>query len=424
MELVDKVSDHMPSAICDYSKILRVVMNLITNALKFTTAGSVTVTVRPHEIVAGHRAFRRATTSSSKSPAQVTLPNGRKVPSLRASVTSSLAEDGGGQTRLYTFSVEDTGKGMTEEQVANATKPYVKASASDGGGMGLGLYIAEETVRALGGQLKIESKLGVGTKIQFTIPLTVPFEQSTPSSPYRTQQKRIAALTGKSLAPARPLRILFVEDVPLNRKLGVALLRSLGHIVVPAENGKVALDLLKETLENNLRIERTFGCEDILHDNTGGGSERRVSEGASCIEGSEGTSRPSTSGRRWRGLSRSPSPAPSPCCENAGNAFLCCTSKRAIPAFPDPPFDLAFFDHFMPVMDGIEAVRLYRAFEASQADLMEINDIATLRICALTADVSTETQKEFVQTGCDDFLPKPFSKDDLAQYLSRVTTNL
>jgi len=352
--LVDKVMDGMPMVYCDYPKILRVVMNLLTNALKFTEKGQVVVSVRPADIDSTSKreklVYHRESAGNSgiSREKSVSLPNTtkgkrKKTISITAPSTTSSG-DSLMTTTMFTFTVEDTGRGMTKEQAKAALQPYVKSAASKGGGMGLGLYISDETVRALGGELIVESEVGVGTKMTFTIPIMVP--TSAPASPALV--RKVASF---SHTPTRSLRILFVEDVPLNRKLGVSMLRSLGHKVTQAENGKVALDLLMKTLESNLTVDQ----------------------------------------------------------ESIGDGLA-----------PLPLFDLVFMDHFMPIMDGLEAVKLYRNYESSNADLMEICDIAPVRLCALTADVSSETQQAFRAAGCDDFLSKPFSKDDMVQFVERV----
>jgi signal transduction histidine kinase len=108
---------------CERSLILRVLGNLIGNAVKFSASGSV-VSIRA-ELNPGH----------------------------------------------VLFSVADTGPGIPAEQAAHAFERYWQQEGSDRRGSGLGLYIAKGIVEAHGGRIWIESTPGCGTTVRFTLPL-------------------------------------------------------------------------------------------------------------------------------------------------------------------------------------------------------------------------------------------------------------
>jgi two-component system sensor histidine kinase RegB len=78
------------------------------------------------------------------------------------------ADDGG-----FTFTVVDTGAGMSDEVLAQATEPFF-TTKGPGRGMGLGLFLARSVVGLLGGTLAIESKLGRGTQVTMTLPSKSP----------------------------------------------------------------------------------------------------------------------------------------------------------------------------------------------------------------------------------------------------------
>mmetsp|Transcript_6542 Transcript_6542/g.16224 ORF Transcript_6542/g.16224 Transcript_6542/m.16224 type:complete len:1185 (-) Transcript_6542:456-4010(-) len=170
----------------------------------------------------------------------------------------------GPDQRLVTFAVVDTGCGMTEDEMRKATEPYVRAETSKGGGIGLGLFIVKNNVEALGGELKITSQLDVGTTMSFTIPITLDqqelstleegdgdedgngeFSMHLPKRPRtgagaRSHLERIDSAEDLGLS-----RILFVEDVAINRKMGVRMLKSLGYDVVACNDGKEAVEALR-----------------------------------------------------------------------------------------------------------------------------------------------------------------------------------
>ena len=67
------------------------------------------------------------------------------------------------------ISVEDNGSGMTEEQVRQATEPFFSTKQKKGG-TGLGLFIARQVVEAHGGELRIRSRIGEGTRMTLAFP--------------------------------------------------------------------------------------------------------------------------------------------------------------------------------------------------------------------------------------------------------------
>jgi signal transduction histidine kinase len=111
-----------PPVLCDRRLVGRVFANLIHNAIKFTPQGG-SVTIRAH----------------------------REDSNVR-------------------FSVKDTGVGMASEQLPHLFEQYWQAGA-EAGGTGLGLYIAKGIIEAHGGRMGVESQLGAGTEISFTLPI-------------------------------------------------------------------------------------------------------------------------------------------------------------------------------------------------------------------------------------------------------------
>lgn len=72
--------------------------------------------------------------------------------------------------KILCFSVKDNGDGIAKEEIPNVTKKFYRVPGSSESGMGLGLHLVQSLVSQLGGKLEIKSKLGKGTEVIFTIP--------------------------------------------------------------------------------------------------------------------------------------------------------------------------------------------------------------------------------------------------------------
>ncbi len=142
--------------------------------------------------------------------------------------------------RLH-FEVEDTGIGMTPEQLAEIGRPFVQADASISrrfGGTGLGLAISRQLLEKMGGTLTIESTPGSGS--------TFSFELSFPRAPENAQVGREAPVTSAAIGPRLAgCRILLVEDSEMNREVVERALRREQAEVVSVGDGRRAVDTLR-----------------------------------------------------------------------------------------------------------------------------------------------------------------------------------
>ena len=134
------------------------------------------------------------------------------------------------------IAVEDTGIGIPEHKtdcIFEAFRQVDSGTSRRYGGTGLGLFIARELARLLGGEIHLESELGMGSTFTCDVPLAVPTDGP-------------AQLTSLPLAPERAdgCRVLVVEDNPINQKVATHLLGKWGHRVTVANNGQEALDRL------------------------------------------------------------------------------------------------------------------------------------------------------------------------------------
>ena len=135
------------------------------------------------------------------------------------------------------YEVDDTGIGMTSEQMDLLFEPFVQADASITrryGGSGLGLAISRRLAEAMGGSVGVTSEPGVGSRFWLEVPLEEPTKlpSMANASPSSTAVASDLKLTG---------HILLVEDNPLNRELAIELLQRAGISVDVAENGLQAL---------------------------------------------------------------------------------------------------------------------------------------------------------------------------------------
>ncbi len=185
-----EVAPGMPDwFIGDPTRLRQVLLNLATNAIKFTAQGSVTLRARWSDRDA--------------------------VP-------------------LVTIEVIDTGIGIAPSAMAHLFERFAQADGSISrqyGGTGLGLAISKRLVRLMRGEIGATSRLGVGSTFWFTLPL--PLAQTTDARPGRT------ALT----APApRARRLLLAEDNPINQEIIATVLRQKGHTVTVVDDGEGAVN--------------------------------------------------------------------------------------------------------------------------------------------------------------------------------------
>jgi CheY-like chemotaxis protein/nitrogen-specific signal transduction histidine kinase len=142
----------------------------------------------------------------------------------------STAALGSGRMRL-TFTVTDSGMGITSADLKRLFRPFAQASAEVArryGGAGLGLVLVKRIAKAMGGDLVVTSKPGRGS----TFRLTVVMNSAAPAVRRRVTRDK----------PSASLRVLSVEDNPYGRIVHSAVLRELGHTVSFVGSGEAAVE--------------------------------------------------------------------------------------------------------------------------------------------------------------------------------------
>src|SRR6476469_10564443 len=138
------------------------------------------------------------------------------------------------------FEIEDTGVGISPEELENIFKAFVQTASGQKiqKGTGLGLNISRQFVRLMGGEIVVESQLELGTTFKFEIPVGAVYAADIPAPQIHRE------VTG--LEPNQPCyRILIVDDREDNRQLLVKMLSPLGFGVEQATNGQEAIEMWK-----------------------------------------------------------------------------------------------------------------------------------------------------------------------------------
>lgn len=141
------------------------------------------------------------------------------------------------------FEVEDTGIGIPQEKLADLFDAFTQVDASTTrrfGGTGLGLSICKRLVEMMGGQIGVVSEEGKGSTFWFQIPLEI----CTIALPPHGERSEVPHLRAVSAGSA--LRVLVAEDNPVNQKLARKVLERLGHSVDIAGNGQEAMTFLED----------------------------------------------------------------------------------------------------------------------------------------------------------------------------------
>ncbi|GFO53482.1 hypothetical protein GMSM_04890 [Geomonas sp. Red276] len=221
----------------DPVRIGQVLRNLTGNALKFTEKGSIVLGCS----VEASAGLQDHPGPDSPCPlpgaADGTAPGAASPPCQRGDRGDFYPP---GHAVAIRFSVADSGIGISPESLDRIFEKFVQADNSTTrlyGGTGLGLPISRGLVELMGGKMEVESTPGEGSVFSFTVTLAIPDASKLPAA-------KPAEGGGATLVRAkRPLRVLLVDDVPLNRLITAKLLAKTGeHTVVEASNGKEAVE--------------------------------------------------------------------------------------------------------------------------------------------------------------------------------------
>jgi PAS domain S-box-containing protein len=141
-----------------------------------------------------------------------------------------------------TFAVRDTGPGIEAEQLERIFEAFTQTEAgAAAGGTGLGLTISRHLLQIMGTDLNVESVLGEGSRFYFTLPLVASTDDASAASPDDSQPTLFARL-----APGQHVTALVVDDSTVSRRILASLLESAGLQVITATGGIEGVTLARE----------------------------------------------------------------------------------------------------------------------------------------------------------------------------------
>jgi PAS domain S-box-containing protein len=200
LTLVNEYDERIPEVLLgDSVRLHQIIMNLVSNAVKFTTEGTITVSVL------------------------------------------MLSEDD--EKVTIQFDVKDTGIGIDKYKLNNIFDDFQQATSGTSrlyGGTGLGLAIVKQLIEPQGGSIEVTSTLGVGSTFSFVLTFLKTNEDAISDS-------EVVELG----AQLKQIRVLVVEDIPINQLLMKTLLDDFGFERDIAENGKIAVEKI-HTMEYDI----------------------------------------------------------------------------------------------------------------------------------------------------------------------------
>jgi signal transduction histidine kinase/CheY-like chemotaxis protein/HPt (histidine-containing phosphotransfer) domain-containing protein len=422
LELACIIDDQVPSAVrADPGRLRQVLTNLLGNAIKFTERGEVVLEVRP-----------------------------------------TRAE---GDLTYIRFEVRDTGIGIASEAQTQLFESFRQADASTTrryGGTGLGLAISKQLVHLMGGAIEVESTPGQGSRFSFTVSLARASEAWRKDTP--------------PCVDLQDVRVLVVDDNATNRDILRHRVLTWRMRVVAVADGPAALQALRAAAEegsafdlvildmhmpkmDGLALARAIQADPALR------STRRLLLTSLDVEGdndelreagisayltkpvrqselynriAEVMERPlSTTARhraaRDQGRARTPQLAglvllaednvvnqdvAREMLESLGcRVHVASDGLEAVDLAFHGEYDAILMDIQMPGMDGYQATRSIRSQE--QREKQQGGAVRRTPVIALTANAMQGDRQECLDAGMDDYLIKPFRRDELLELLRR-----
>jgi len=403
----------------DETRLRQVLINLLGNAIKFTHAGEVVLTVRRDEASAFVQEQKQALNGQT--------PN-----------------------QFLEFAVRDTGIGIAPEQLDKLFQPFVQAGSSterEYGGTGLGLAISKGLVELMGGRLAATSAAGNGSTFSFTIPLPSGDAAEAPAArPFEGKRVLVAMLNQTICGIFERLVTSWgaAAVAPRDTMSAVAQLTGGGTDVAVLDLGLAENPAVAEALATRkLPVVLVMPLGSDANGVCGDASLRRV------------VSSPVKPGALRAALAelieRRPAPGPAPAARTGApvkpenllahrlplrilvtddniinqkvasrllqqfgySADVASNGPEAIAALAKTPCDLVFMDVQMPGMDGLETTRRIREWEKSAGR-------RSVHIIAMTANAMSGDRDKCLAAGMNDYLAKPVRPEALQSAIERI----
>lgn len=404
----------------DPYRLRQVLLNLISNAIKFTDEGSVTV---------------------------------------KGEVTTKK-EDG----VVIAFFVSDTGQGISDDAQEKLFAEYTQASmevARKHGGTGLGLSISRRLIALMGGEISIVSAPGKGSTFSFVTRFDIADDAETIHflESARSSEAKLEEASKRARLSTRSLKILQVEDNKTNRDVAEKILTKAGHRVTNVENGLEALEVIETGGFDVLLMDRDMPIMDGIEATkriramtgplasipivgiTASAIQEQLDD---CINAGMNVclTKPVDARKLHETLEqyadKTPGGAPvilpelsltvlviddteinrtvaaKQLVKLGCRADLAGSGAEGLKMAEDKDYDLILADISMPEMDGLEFTRLFRQ---SQPD-----GGPQIPVIAMTGHKTPEDRAKFLDAGMDGVLTKPVAIDNLSAELEKWLT--
>ena len=394
----------------DSDRIRQILINLVGNAIKFTTHGEVIISIKAVENVGGF---------------------------------------------ILTFEVKDTGVGISEDALQDIFSPFTqedKTTTREFGGTGLGLTICRQLVEIMGGEIGVRSGKGEGSTFSFSIPLLSARNANTLLGDRFTDLQGTRALMADSSLVNLSMvdqmaviwgmevrRITRAKDVIHTLALASEQSRSFDFLIISRDFAHDPdLDLFRSLAEYPAIAPMSVvimggdvedvtgkkGSSTVVHVDMPLRSNQLYSCLSQCITdkatmtGDEGDQSPAFDRLGWPGSNilvvddnhTNQEVAKGMLEKLYCSIYAVSNGREALSAFMSMEFDLIFMDCNMPEMDGYEATRRIRAIETGNKHLP---------IIAMTANTEQSDADKCLAAGMDDLIPKPIKLDGIRKVLSQ-----
>ena len=241
LELINAISPEVPLVDADENRMQQILHNIIGNAIKFTEKGTVIVSA---EVV--------------NSSSELLQEGYTKIVQSHKSST---------QNQQLAITIADTGIGIPEDKIERIFKAFEQADGSTAreyGGTGLGLAVTKQLVELHQGEIWVFSKVGEGSKFIFTLPISQDQTQGNQyisptsvinkiqNSPVNNSSIELSISMENIDASSNDLKIMIVDDEPVNIQVLINNLSVLKYDVTQASNGFEALEIIENGFRPDL----------------------------------------------------------------------------------------------------------------------------------------------------------------------------
>ena len=234
-QLQVEMPDDLGLMLADQTKVRQCLLNLLSNAAKFTDQGQIKLRVRRETIA----------------PLSEVL-SAQTAPSADATGENALGADATGENAMrewLVFEVQDSGIGMSAEQVLKLFQSFTQADASTTrkfGGTGLGLALTRRFCQMMGGDVNVHSEPGAGSTFTIHLPAVVSAGTISEGEPFLSAEAVMRAMP-ENLGPVAPgTCVLVIDDDPTQRDLMRRFLEREGFPAQTASSGEQGLALARQ----------------------------------------------------------------------------------------------------------------------------------------------------------------------------------